>query len=158
HYSDGTNTFMMSDLSFDEEDYFHYSVGERVDLDNDGEREQILNGPYGGMYFDARDGKVYVLAAGEGTSGVLFYTYFENAVWIVHRDTSHMGRQMYWLEKYDGSGNMTDEFQLSAEYWDSPVDQYDENSDFTFRDEKITMTEFEELREEILGSANEGAF
>ncbi len=150
-YSDGTDTIMASDLPFDEEDYFSYSVGERVDLDNDGEKEQILNGPYGGIYFDARDGKVYVLAEGEGTAGVLFYAYFDNAVWIAHCDTTHAGRQMYWLEKHDGSGSIVDEFSLSAEYWDSPDDRYDENSEFTYRDEKITMAEFEALRDEILG-------
>lgn len=120
-------------------------------MDNDGENEQIVNGPYGGKYFDARDGKVYVLAEGEGTSGELFYTYYDNAVWIVHSDTTHMGRKMYWLTRYDGEGNVTDEFQLSAEYWDSPDSKYDENSDFTYRDEKISMEEYETLRKEIIG-------
>lgn len=149
-YNNGEKTFMISDLLSEEEDYFTYSLGERVDLDNDGEAEQILNGPYGGLYIDARDGMVYILAEGEGTTGVLFYTNFDHAVWIVHCDTTHAGRQMYWLEKYDGSGNIVDEFQLSAEYWDSPGDTYDENSDFIYRGEKITMTEFETLRAEIL--------
>jgi len=151
YYNDRTDTFMVSDLPFDEEDFFSYSVGDRVDLDNDGEKEQILNGPYGGMYFDARGGKVYVLAEGEGTAGVLFYTNFDHAVWIVHCDTTHAGRQMYWLDKYDGGGNIVDEFKLGAEYWDSPDDKYDENSDFTYRDEEITMAEFEALRKEISG-------
>lgn len=155
YYGDGTDTLMISDLTFDEEDYFSYSVGERVDLDNDGEQEQIVNGPYGGIYFDARDGRVWVLAGGEGTAGVLFYAEFENAVWVAHRDTSHAGRQMYWLDQYDGSGNIVDEFLLSAEYWGSPVDQYDENSDFTYRGEEITMAEFEELRNKILDPVGE---
>lgn len=106
---------------------------------------------YGGKYFDARDGKVYILAEGEGTSGELFYTYYDNAVWIVHSDITHMGRKMYWLTRYDGEGNVTDEFQLSAEYWDSPDSKYDENSDFTYRDEKISMEEYETLRKEIIG-------
>lgn len=152
-YSEGTGAFMVSDLTFDEEDYFSYSVGERVDLDNDGEDEQILNGPYGGIYLDVRDGEVYVLSEGEGTAGVLFFTQFDNAGWIVHCDITHAGRQVYWLKQYDGGGKIVDEFTLSAEYWDSPDDRYDENSDFTYRDEKITMTEFEALRDEILGSA-----
>ena len=144
-----TSDQLLSDEG--EEDYFSYSVGERVDLDNDGENEQIVNGPYGGIYFDARDGKVYVLAQGEGTAGVLSYANYDNAVWIVHSDTTHAGRKMYWLAKYDGKGNIEDEFQLSAQYWDSPDDKYDENSDFTYRDEKISMEEYERLREEILG-------
>ncbi|MBQ6318605.1 MAG: hypothetical protein IJI23_02280 [Lachnospiraceae bacterium] len=38
---------------------------------------------------------------------------------------------------------------MSAEYWDSPDDQYDENSDFTYGDEPITMEEFEKIRDEM---------
>lgn len=141
----------FDELPVDEEDWYSYSVGERIDLDNDGENELILDGPYGGMYIDARDGKVYVLAAGEGTAGVLSYTDYDNATWIVHRDTSHMGRQIYWLTRYDGDGNIADGFQLGAEYWDSPDDKYDENSDFTYRDAKISMEEYETLLSEIFG-------
>lgn len=144
--------YMILDwLSNDEEDFSSYSVGERIDLDNDGENEQIVNGPYGGIYLDARDGKVYVLARGEGTTGVLFYTNYENATWIVHSDTTHAGRRMYWLTKYDGEGNIVDEFQFGAEYWDSPDYEYDENSDFTYRDKKISMEEYEALRKEMFG-------
>lgn len=152
NYDDGTDRVLMFDqLPYNEEDWYSYSVGERIDLDNDGEDEQIIDGPNGGIYIDARDGKVYVLAEGEGTAGVLFYTNYDNAVWIVHCDTVHVGRQMYWLTKYDGDGEIVDEFKLSAEYWDSPDDQYDENSDFTYRDEKISMAEYEALKKEILG-------
>lgn len=148
-YDDGTESVMRSDLEY--EDYETYSVGERTDLDNDGENELILNGPYGGIYFDVRDGKVYILAQGEGTADWLSYTYYDHAVWIVHSDTTHVGRQMYWLTKYDGDGNVTDEFQFGAEYWDAPDDRYDESSVFTYRDEKISMTEYEALRKEIIG-------
>ena len=147
----GEASLNFDELPVDEEDWYSYSVGERIDLDNDGENELILDGPYGGMYIDARDGKVYVLAAGEGTAGVLSYTDYDNATWIVHRDTSHMGRQIYWLTRYDGDGNIADEFQLAAEYWDSPDDKYDENSDFTYRDAKISMEEYETLLSEIFG-------
>ncbi len=143
------SVIMFEWLMVDEEDYFSYSVGERIDLDNDGENEQIVNGPYGGIYFDARNGKVYVLSEGEGTAGVLFYTDYDSATWIVHSDTTHAGRQTYWLTRYDGEGNIADEFKLGAEYWDSPHDKYDENSDFTYRDEKISMAEYEALRKEI---------
>lgn len=138
-------------LPIDEEDWSSYSVGERIDLDNDGENELILEGPYGGMYIDARDGKIYVLAAGEGTAGVLSYTDYDNAAWIVHSDTTHAGRQTYWLKRYDGDGNIVDEFQLGAAYWDSPDDKYNANSDFIYRDAKISMEEYETLLSEIFG-------
>ena len=148
---DGEASLRFDQLPIDGEDWDSYSVGERIDLDNDGENELILDGPYGGMYLDARAGKVYVLAAGEGTAGVLSYTDYENAIWIVHSDTSHMGRQTYWLTRYDGEGKIADEFRLGAEYWDSPESTYDENSDFSYRDEKISMEEYEALLSEIFG-------
>ena len=103
------------------------------------------------MYIDVRDDKVYVLAEGEGTTGELSYTNYQDAVYIVHRDTSHGGRQMYWLDKYNGKGEAEDSFTLSAEYWDNENDQYDENSTFTFRDKAITMQEYEDLVKEIMG-------
>lgn len=151
-YDNGDESVIMFDqLPFDELDWLSYTAGERIDLDNDGENEQIVNGPYGGIYFDARDGKVYVLAEGEGTTGLLSYTNYDNVTWIVHSDTTHMGRQTYRLTRYDGEGNIVDEFKLGAQYWDSLNDKYDENSDFTYRDKSISMEEYEALRKEIFG-------
>ena len=141
---------LFNQLPNDKWDYCsYYYVGERVDLDNDGENEQIVNGPYGGIYFDARDGKVYVLAEGDGTAQSLSYTYYDNATWIVHSDTTHGGRLVYWLTKYDGKGDIVDEFVLSAQYWDSPTGRYDESSTFHYRDEEISMEEYERLIKEI---------
>lgn len=55
-YPDSEATsFYISDLVMDEMDQFSYSVGERIDLNNDGELELILDGPYGGLYLDARE-------------------------------------------------------------------------------------------------------
>lgn len=144
-------TIMYDQLPHDEDDWERYSVGERIDLDNDGEVEQIVKGPYGGKYFDARNGKVYVLAEGEGTTGLLSYAEYDNATWIVHSDIIHSGRELHWLTRYDGEGKIVDAFKFGAEYWNSPDDKYDENSKFTYRDEEISMSEYEELYKEIFG-------
>lgn len=150
-YGDGIEMLFDQLLQENEFTYSKFSVGERIDLDNDGENEQIINGPYGGLYLDARDQKVYVFARGEGTSGMLSYTNYDNAVWVVHSDTSHMGRQMFWLTRYDGGDKIVEELLLAAEYWDSPDSVYDENSDFTFGEEKISMEKYETLRKELFG-------
>lgn len=150
-YGDGIEMLFDELLQENEFTYSKFSVGERIDLDNDGENEQIINGPYGGLYLDARDQKVYVFARGEGTSGMLSYTNYDNAVWVVHSDTSHMGRQMFWLTRYDGGEKIVEELLLAAEYWDSPDGVYDENSDFTFGEEKISMETYEALRKELFG-------
>lgn len=151
-YDDGRQeAFIFEDFQCNGEDWDTWSVGERVDLDNDGENEQILNGPYGGWYLDARNQNVYILAQGEGTSGELSYVYYDDAVWIVHRDITHVGRQMFWMTRYDGNGKIADEIQLSAEYWESSDYLYHEDSDFTFGEDKISMEEYERLRKEIFG-------
>ncbi len=146
----------FNELPQDPEEWDSYSVSdEKIDLDNDGEAELIINGPYGGMYLDARDGGVYVLAQGEGTAGELGYIVYKGKTYITHRDVSHGGRQIYWFDQYDGTGAVVDSFELSAEYWDNVDGSYDENSDFTYRGEKITMDEYEKLMKEILGVDND---
>ena len=62
----GDSTFYITDLDMDSGEWDSYSIGEKVDLDNDGENELIICGPYGGIYLDARDNKVYEFAVGEG--------------------------------------------------------------------------------------------
>lgn len=142
--------FYLKDLpnAEDSEEWEAFSVGKRMDLDNDGEDEMILNGPYGGMYIDAANGQVSVLAAGEGTAGQLMYADYEDKVWIVHADTTHQGREIYHLDRYNGS-TVEESCELSAEYEDSPDDTYHEDSTFRFRDKDITMQDFESLRDEM---------
>ncbi|SFR88853.1 hypothetical protein [Anaeromicropila populeti] len=150
-YYDSDYNFKITDLNMNPEEWDAYSVGDRRDLDNDGEEELIMNGPYGGMYLDVKDGKVMVLAEGEGSAGEMTFVDYENAIWIVHSDTSHTGRMLYNFKKYKGANNIIDEFDLSAEYYDKKKDIYDETSTFTYRNQTITMEKFEKLRSEILG-------
>lgn len=149
----------FKDLPQDPEEWDSYSVSdEMVDLDNDGKTELILNGPYGGMYLDERAGKYFVLAQGEGTTGELSYVYYEGKTYIIHRDTSHGGRQSYLFDCYNGDGEVTDSFDLTAEYWDSEYDFYDSDSDFTFRGQKITMDEYEKLMKDIFNHPTKAEF
>ena len=110
------DSFYISDLPIDVEDWESYSIGERLDLDNDGENEQILYGPYGGMYLDAANGKVKVFVRGDGTALHLSYTYSEGEYWIVHSDTMHAGRKCYILEKYSGADEIVEKVSLSVHF------------------------------------------
>ena len=116
--------FNISDLSMDIEDWASYSVGERLDLDNDGDKEQVLNGPYGGMYLDASDGKVKVLACGEGTMRNLSYIYFDGEVWIAYSDITHVGRSSYFFEKYYGADDLAETISLQRHMEDDGVVYY----------------------------------
>ena len=152
-YREGSDEgFYISDLNMNPDDPESYRVGQMLDLDNDGEDEQIILGPYGGMYLDQSksDGKVKVLAEGDGTAMMLSYVFYDNACWIVISDTTHVGRQMLSLTKYAGAETVADSFELNAEYCDR--DFYDETSDFTYRGEKISMERYEELIDSIFGN------
>lgn len=152
YYTDGDREpFYMTELSSEQDDVIYYSFGDRVDLDNDGEKELIINGPYGGMYMDAREGKIYVLAEGGGTAVFLSYTEFDGKTWIVHSDTTHAGRRMYDFTLYDGMGNVVDEFNFYKEFWETPDVEDGPDTVYTYRDEQITQEEYEELRVKMLG-------
>ena len=149
-YEDGQEyTFYVTDLSFDEEEWDSYKIGERVDLDNDGITELIINGPYGGMYLDARDGAVYELACGEGTTGTLTYCTYDGKTWICHLDTSHEGREIYLMDEYNGNGEIVNSTSLKAEYWE--LGYYDETAECSFGDRSISSEEYEKLKQEIFG-------
>jgi hypothetical protein len=124
---------------------------ERIDLDNDGKDELVWNEPsYDGYtVIDARDGKLYILAEGNGT--YCRYNVVDGETWISNADTTHQGREWYHLRKFNGNGEVVDQFDLNADFEDNESETYDENSDFSYRGEKITMEEFEELRMRYLG-------
>lgn len=139
--------FFITDLNMYPEEWGSYSIGEKVDLDNDGENELVLNGPYGGMYLDVLNDQIVVFAEGGGIAMLLSYVYYDEAYWIVISDTTHAGRQMYTFTKYSGSETIVDSFELNAEYWDQ--EEYDENSEFTYRGNSISMEQYEEIYHDI---------
>lgn len=116
--ADLTSTFYITDLNMDSEEWDSYSVGEKVDLDNDGENELIINGPYGGIYLDARDNRVYEFAAGGGTALRLSYTVYSGAVWIMYSNSMNAGYECYHMEKFEGADNLVAEMNFSEEFID----------------------------------------
>ncbi|MBR6147023.1 MAG: hypothetical protein IKQ44_01570 [Lachnospiraceae bacterium] len=46
---------------------------------------------------------------------------------------------------------MIDSCELVVIYSDGMSEKYDENSEFEFRNEKITMEEYESIRKDIMG-------
>lgn len=116
--ADSTSTFSIADLNVDADRWETYSAGEKADLDNDGENELIVNGPYGGIYLDARDNGVYEFAAGEGNALTLSYTVYNGAVWIMYSNRMNAGYECYHMEKYEGADNLVGEMNFSEE----PVD------------------------------------
>ena len=117
--TDLTRTFHITDLNMDSEEWDSYSIGEKVDLDNDGENELVICGPYGGIYLDARDNKVYEFAAGGGAALVLSYVDYDGAIWIMYGNSMNKGYKCYHMERYKGADNLVEEMNFSEENIDA---------------------------------------
>ena len=146
---DSASTFSVSDLNMDSEEWDAYSIGEKVDLDNDGENELIINGPYGGIYLDARDDKVYEFAAGEGTVLILSYTYYNGAVWIMYSNRSSAGFEFYHMEKFEGADNLTAEMNFGEEF---DPNNAEAGIKYTLNGAEISYDEYTELCSKIFAA------
>ena len=140
---DSTAAFNITDLG-------PYSIGEKIDLDNDGENELVMSGPYGGIYLDARNGRVYEFAAGDGDACILSYTYYNGAVWIMYSDSIHAGYESYHMERFEGADNLTAEMDFGEE----SADQNDSESDmkYTLNRDVISYDEYAQLCSKIFAA------
>jgi len=143
----GNDSFNISELPMDEEEWDSYSIGDRIDLDNDGNDELILNGPYGGMYIDASDNGVKVFAKGDGTASNLSYTYCDDEIWIVHSDTMHGGRKYYKLQKYSGADNIVESVTLEMHYSEDET-----TKSYYCNDNEIFESEYNDLYKKYFGN------
>lgn len=116
--TDSTSSFHISDFNMNSEEWDSYSIGEKIDLDNDGENELIICGPYGGIYLDARDNKVYEFARGDGSSNTLSYTYYNGEIWIMYSNCMNAGYEAYHMVKFEGADNIFAEMNFGEEVID----------------------------------------
>ena len=147
---DSTSAFYITDLDMDSDEWDSYSIGERVDLDNDGENELIICGPYGGIYLDARDNKVYEFAVGEGNALELSYVVYNGAVWIMHSNRMNTGYEAYHMEKFEGADNLVAEMNFCEELID--VDNVEGKEKYTLNGTEISYEEYLELCSKIFAT------
>lgn len=142
---DSTSALYITDLDMDS-----YSIGERVDLDNDGENELIICGPYGGIYLDARDNKVYEFAVGEGDTLVLSYVVYNGSTWIMHSNRMNTGYEAYHMEKFEGADNLVAEMSFYEELVDE--DNVEGEEKYTLNGTEISYDEYFELCSKIFAT------
>ena len=147
---DSTSAFYITDLDMDSEEWDSYSIGERVDLDNDGENELIICGPYGGIYLDAHDNKVYEFAVGEGNALELSYVVYNGAIWIMHSNRMNTGYEVYHMEKFEGADNLVAEMNFCEELID--VDNVEGKEKYTLNGTEISYDEYFELCSKIFAT------
>ncbi len=144
------SVFYITDLDMDSGEWDSYSIGERVDLDNDGENELIICGPYGGIYLDARDNKVYEFAVGEGDALVLSYVVYNGSTWIMHSNRMNTGYEAYHMEKFEGADNLVAEMNFYEELVDE--DNVEGKEKYTLNGTEISYDEYFELCSKIFAT------
>ena len=144
------STFYITDLDMDSGEWDSYSIGERVDLDNDGENELIICGPHGGIYLDARNNKVYEFAAGEGDGLVLSYVVYNDSTWIMYSNRMHTGYEAYHMEKFEGADNLVEEMNFDEELVDE--DNVEGEEKYTLNGTEISYDEYFELCSKIFAT------
>ena len=142
---DSTSALYITDLDMDS-----YSIGERVDLDNDGENELIICGPYGGIYLDARNNNVYEFSVGEGDSLVLSYVVYNGSTWIMYSNRMHTGYEAYHMEKFEGADNLVAEMNFYEELVDE--DNVEDKEKYTLNGTEISYDEYFELCSRIFAA------
>lgn len=144
------SAFYITDLDMDSGEWDSYSIGERVDLDNDGENELIICGPYGGIYLDVRNNKVYEFAVGEGDSLVLSYVFYNGSTWIMYSNRMHTGYEAYHMEKFEGADNLVSEMNFHEELVDE--DNVEGKEKYTLNGMEISYDEYYELCSKIFAT------
>lgn len=148
--TDSTSAFYITDLNMDSEEWDSYSIGKKVDLDNDGENELIIHGPYGGIYLDARDDKVYEFAAGDGTSLVLSYVVYSGATWIMYSSRMNAGYELYHMELFEGADHLVAEMNFSEEVIDE--NNAASGKKYTLNGTEISYDEYTKLGSKIFAT------
>ena len=148
--SSGDSAFYITDLDMDSGEWDSYSIGERVDLDNDGENELIICGSYGGIYLDARDNKVYEFAVGEGEALVLSYVVYNGSTWIMNSNRMNTGYEAYHMEKFEGADNLVAEMNFYEELVDE--DNVEGKEKYTLNGTEISYDEYFELCSRIFAA------
>ena len=148
--TDSTSAYYITDLNMNSGEWDSCSIGEKVDLDNDGENELIINGPYGGIYLDARDNKIYEFATGEGNALILSYVYYNGAIWIMYSNNINEGYEAYHMERFEGADNLVGEINLTEELVDAG--NLESGMKYTLNGEEISYDEYTMLGSKIFAT------
>ena len=119
-----------------------------VDFDNDGEDELVMRDYMGNSIFlDVIGNTVYNVLEAYGTADQSDAAEMDGKRVVVSADVSHGGRKHYIVKQYDACGCLVDFFRLSASY--DGKDHYSDEDEFEYREQPVTMEEFEEIRDRI---------
>jgi len=120
---------------------------EYVDFDNDGEEELLMCSNTGaGALFDVVGDMVYQVIETHSTADVAYIAEMDGKRVVARSDLTQGtkgGRKQYTVMKYDSCGCLVDFFRLFAFYEGT---SYSAKDEFIYREQDITMEEYEEIR------------
>jgi len=120
---------------------------EYIDFDNDEEEELIIRGCCNTrLFFDVIGDTVYRLFKTSSTTDVGNIVEMGGKKVIARTDLTHVGRQYYRIITYDSCCCIIDWFTLSADFEEG---SYSAEDEFHYRGRKISMEEFEAIRDKI---------
>ncbi len=121
---------------------------EYADFDNDREEELIIRGYCNTrLFFDVIGDTVYRLFETTATTDVGNVCEIEGKKVIERTDILHVGRQIYRITQYDSCCCIIDWFELATGF---EGDRYSAEDEFYYRGRKISMEEFEAVRDSIV--------
>ncbi len=121
---------------------------EYADFDNDREEELIIRGYCNTrLFFDVIGDTVYRLFETSSTTDVGSIVEMEGKKVIARTDLTHAGRQYYRIIIYDSCCCIIDWFELATGF---EGDRYFAEDEFHYRGRKISMEEFEAIRDSIV--------
>lgn len=116
---------------------------EYTDFDNDDEDELIIHGYTGAcLFFDVIGDTVYKVLCTGTTTDFASVAVLNGKKVIKRSDFLYVGRTYYWIMEFDACCCVVDWWELHASY---EGERYTEEDEFMYRDEEITMEEFEEI-------------
>lgn len=139
---DGTEIW-GKDIAFDENDWNCYKIGEQFDVDNDGENEQLIDGPKGGFFLDYRNNQLYVFPGVAEPVGDMTYRQIEGEYWIIYKDAVHSGREYYRMLQYKGSDKIED---IEIKRFEVSENEYE----YYINSEQSTEKEFVDIKKKYI--------
>lgn len=147
-YDGNEQTISAEDMSFNGEEWDATKFFGYKDVDNDGEEELLLRGPYGFDLFDIQDGKLVLFARGEGAGATCLLASYEDKIWVVYAH-AYADEEYYNFDLYNGSETIEKSFGINAETDESGNTTYKYNN-MNGETNTITAEEFEEISSSIL--------
>lgn len=99
------------------------------------------------IFLDVIGNTVYNVMEAYGTANQSYTAEMDGKRVVVSAYVSHVGRKYYFIKQYDACGCLVDFYRLSASY--DGKSHYSAEDEFKYREQPVTMEEFEEIRDRI---------